>query len=445
MTSRNRQIEAHLNHLLTRPFDLAPRRAGLVTSYDGFLLEAAGIQAKTGTICRITHGSESAFEAEVIGFRHNRCLLMSLDGSPRLGPHAHVTPLFEEATAQVGPELLGRVIDGRGRPLDGQGMLQASDRWPLFSPLQNPLSRASVTQALDTGVRAINGLLTLGRGQRVGIIAGSGVGKSVLLGMMARHMDVDIVVVGLIGERSREVSDFLTHQLAGDQRSRAVIVAVPANHPAILRVRAAERATSIAEYFRAKGKSVLLILDSLTRVAHAQREIGLALGEQPTSKGYPPSVLSLLPQLIERAGNDATTGGAITGIYTVLADGDDTVGDPIVDSARAILDGHIILSRARAERGIYPAIDLGKSISRVMSDIVTPDHLRAASRARGLASLYEENRDLFLLGAYQAGNNPDVDEAVRVTPALEAYMRQASTAPSTLADSISQLFTAVSG
>jgi flagellum-specific ATP synthase len=435
----DRDISRHLQHLATRPFDLAPRLSGTVISYNGFLLEAVGLHARTGTICQVICGQEPAIDAEVIGFKQGRCLLMSLGGTARLGPGARIVPLFEEASAQVGVELLGRVIDGRGRPIDGLGTLCASDSSPLFPDIHNPLNRGSVTEPLDTGVQAINGLLTLGKGQRVGIIAGSGVGKSVLLGMISRNAVADVVVVGLIGERSREVTDFLANQLPPEKRAHAIVVAVPANHPAILRLRAAERATCIAEYFRAQGKSVLLILDSLTRVAHAQREIGLALGEQPTVKGYPPSVISLVPALIERAGNDAASGGSITGIYTVLADGDDVTNDPVVDSARAILDGHIVLSRARAERGLYPAIDMGKSISRVMSDIASPAHLQQANDAKRLFSVFEENRDLLLLGAYRAGQDSTLDDAIRLQPALEKYVGQPRTSAVTLEDSIQNL------
>jgi flagellum-specific ATP synthase len=436
-----RKMESHLAHLATRPFDLAPRKSGLVVSYDGFLLEAVGLQSRTGTICHVLCGNEAPVEAELIGFRQNRSLLMSLGGTARIGPGARVVPLYEEATAQVGLELLGRVLDGRGRPIDGLGSLQAKECWPLFPQIHNPLSRGRVTDPLDVGVQAINGLLTIGKGQRVGIIAGSGVGKSVLLGMIARYTKTDIVVIGLIGERSREVTDFLANHLPPKKRAHAVVVAVPANHPAILRLRAAERATSIAEYFRAQGKSVLLILDSLTRVAHAQRELGLALGEQPTAKGYPPSVISLLPSLIERAGNDTLTGGSITGIYTVLADGDDITSDPVVDSARAILDGHIILSRTRADRGLYPAIDIGKSISRVMADIIGPGQLKAARTAKNLFSIYENNRDLIMMGAYQAGQDRDLDEAIQKQSALDAYIEQAQDNHVSMAESIKQLVT----
>ena len=280
-----------------------------------------------------------------------------------------------------------------------------------------------MTQAFDTGVRAVNALLTAGVGQRVAIVAGSGVGKSVLMGQMIAGADADVIVVGLIGERSREVSDVLATKLPPEVRRKSVVVAVPADHAPLLRLRAAMRATAIAEDFRARGLKVLLLVDSLTRVAHAQREIGLSLGEPPTVKGYPPSALGLIPKLVERAGADALSGGSITALYTVLADGDDT-DDPIVDSARAIVDGHIILSRPLAEQGVYPAIDIGKSLSRVMADIVTPEHARAAAGFRRLWSAFEENRDLILMGAYAPGNDPLIDEAIVRRPELLDFLTQ---------------------
>ena len=276
---------------------------------------------------------------------------------------------------------------------------------------------------MDVGVRAINGLLTVGQGQRVGIMAGSGVGKSVLLGMMVRAARADVVVIGLIGERSREVADFLETKVAGEARARAVVVAVPANHSPVLRIRGALRATAIAEAFRAEGKKVLLIIDSLTRVAHAGREIGLALGEPASARGYPPSAIAMLPNLIERAGSDVHTGGSITAIYTVLADGDDG-NDPVVDSARSILDGHIVLSRAMAERAVYPAIDISKSVSRVMNDIVPRDHQQAARALRQHLATYEENRDLVLMGAYRAGSDAAIDAAIAYHPAIMEFVRQ---------------------
>ena len=419
--------------------DTAPLQIGRLTSYDGLLLEASGLAAPVGTVCRIETASEEGAEAEVIGFRNGRCILMSLGQRADVLPDARVFPQSNQSRVEVGDGLLGRVIDGSGLPLDGLGPIEAEQDWPLVGRLQNPLERGRVTEAFDVGVRALNGLFTFGRGQRVGIIAGSGVGKSVLLGMMTRYSKADVVVVGLIGERSREVTDFLATKLHGPARERSVVVAVPANHSPIMRIRAAHRATAIAEYYRGQGKNVLLIIDSLTRVAHAQREIGLALGEQPTAKGYPPSVISLLPNLIERAGNDAKSGGSITAFYTVLADGDDTVGDPVVDAARAILDGHIVLSRKQAERGVYPAVDIAASISRVMSDVAERPHIRAAQMLKRLFSLYEENRDLILMGAYNRGNDPALDAAIAAQAGVTAYITQAEDAPVDLAASVAEL------
>lgn len=419
--------------------DLAPRPkvAGRLASYDGLLMEAVGLSLSVGTICAIGDGAHRV-EAEVIGFRAGRTLLMNLGGPAALLPNAPVRPVGAPGEAEVGAALLGRVVDGAGKPIDGLGPIRGAGSWPLAGKLQSPLDRGRVLEPMDVGVRAINGLLTIGQGQRVGIMAGSGVGKSVLLGMIVRAAEADVVVVGLIGERSREVSDFLETKIAGDARKRSVVVAVPANHSPVLRIRGALRATAIAEAFRAEGKKVLLIMDSLTRVAHAGREIGLALGEPASARGYPPSAIAMLPGLIERAGTDVHTGGSITAIYTVLADGDDG-NDPVVDSARSILDGHIVLSRALAERGVYPAIDLGPSVSRVMNDIVPRDHAAAARVLRRHLATYEENRDLVLMGAYRSGADPAIDAAIACHPTVMEYVRQDYDAVVTLADATAEL------
>jgi flagellum-specific ATP synthase len=410
------------------------RVSGRLSSYDGLLMEAVGLSLPVGTVCRV--GDQ--VEAEVIGFRGGRTLMMNLGGPAALLPHAPVRPLGEAGEAEVGAALLGRVVDGAGKPIDGLGPIRGASRWPLAGKLQSPLDRGRVLQPLDVGVRAINGLLTVGQGQRVGIMAGSGVGKSVLLGMMVRAAEADVIVIGLIGERSREVADFLETKVAGEARSRAVVVAVPANHSPVLRIRGALRATAIAEAFRADGKKVLLILDSLTRVAHAGREIGLALGEPASARGYPPSAIAMLPNLIERAGADVASGGSITAIYTVLADGDDG-NDPVVDSARSILDGHIVLSRALAERAVYPAIDVSKSVSRVMNDIVPAPHQQAARMLRRHLATYEENRDLVLMGAYRSGSDPAIDAAIAYHPAILEYVRQGTDEVVPLADAAAEL------
>lgn len=401
-----------------------PHRVGRLAAYDGLMLEATGFKRPVGSGAKIVAADDQITRAEVVGFRGERTLLMALDGGAAYAQGARVEPDASSSMVEVGPGLLGRVVDGLGEPLDGLGPVATTDKWPLAGRQGNPLARDRVSQVFDTGVRAVNAVLTAGVGQRIAIVAGSGVGKSVLMGQMLAGADADVIVVGLIGERSREVSDFLATKLPPAVRRKSVVVAVPADHAPLLRLRAAMRATAIAEDFRARGLKVLLLIDSLTRVAHAQREIGLSLGEPPTVKGYPPSALGLIPKLVERAGADAVTGGSITALYTVLADGDDT-SDPIVDAARAIVDGHIILSRSLAEQGVYPAIDVGRSLSRVMADIVTEEHAAGAAVLRRLWSAFEENRDLILMGAYAPGGDPLIDEAIVRRPEILDFLRQA--------------------
>ena len=418
-------------------FHPRPLVSGRLVSFDGLLMEATGLSVPVGTICAVGEGA-GRVEAEVVGFRGARTLLMNLGGAAALLPQALVRPISSPGEAEVGDALLGRVIDGAGKPIDGLGPVRGARSWPIAGRVQNPLDRGRVLQPMDVGVRAINGLLTIGQGQRIGIMAGSGVGKSVLLGMIVRAAKADVIVIGLIGERSREVADFLETKVAGEARKRAVVVAVPANHSPVLRIRGALRATAIAEAFRAEGKNVLLIMDSLTRVAHAGREIGLALGEPASARGYPPSAIAMLPNLIERAGTCVSSGGSITAIYTVLADGDDG-NDPVVDSARSILDGHIVLSRQMAEHGIYPAIDVGPSVSRVMADIATADHIGAARTLRRHLATYDENRDLVLMGAYRAGADPAIDAAIACHPAAMEFIRQHPDDVVTLADAVDEL------
>lgn len=401
-----------------------PRRIGRLAAFDGLMMEATGFGRPVGSGARVITADGRAARAEVVGFRGNRTLLMALDGDAAHANGARVEPDLGGGGVDVGPALLGRVVDAMGEPLDGLGTIATAERWPLAGRPGNPLDRARVTEPFDIGVRAVNALLTAGVGQRIAIIAGSGVGKSVLMGQMIAGAEADVVVVGLIGERSREVSDFLATKLPGPVREKSVVVAVPADHAPLLRLRAAMRATAIAEYFRSRGLKVLLLIDSLTRVAHAQREIGLSLGEPPTVKGYPPSALGLIPRLVERAGADGRTGGSITALYTVLADGDDA-DDPIVDAARAIVDGHILLSRSISEQGVFPAIDVGRSLSRVMADIVDPEHAHAAVALRRLWSAFEENRDLILMGAYSPGTDPVIDEAIVRRPDILDFLKQA--------------------
>jgi len=403
--------------------EIGPLRVGRLVAYDGQMLEATGLSLPVGAGVRVIDADGHATRAEVVGFRGERSLLMALDGDAPHSNGGRVEPDVKGGVAEVGEALLGRVIDATGLPLDGLGPVGAAATWPLAGKPANPLDRARVTEPFDMGVRAVNALLTAGVGQRIAIVAGSGVGKSVLMGQMIQGAVADVIVVGLIGERSREVADFLATKLVPGVREKSVVVAVPADHPPVLRLRAAMRATAIAEYFRAQGKRVLLLIDSLTRCAHAQRELGLSLGEPPTMKGYPPSALGMIPRLIERAGADLHTGGSITALYTVLADGDDG-DDPIVDTARAIVDGHIILSRSLSEQGVFPAIDVGRSLSRVMADIVDEEHAEAAANLRRLWSVYEENRDLILMGAYRQGSDATIDEAIARHAEILGFLKQ---------------------
>jgi flagellum-specific ATP synthase len=376
-----------------------------------------------GDRCEIVSADDSHIEAEVVGFAGERLYLMPTGDIHGLKPNARVVPRPHAGTVRVGPKLLGRIVDGACRPLDGQGPIESEASVRLTGSPINPLLRQPITQPLDVGIRAINGLLTIGRGQRVGLFSGSGVGKSVLLGMMARYTAADVIVVGLIGERGREVKEFIERILGREGLTRSVVVATPADYPPLMRLHGAWLATAIAEYFRDRGKNVLLIMDSLTRFAQAQREIALAIGEAPATKGYPPSVFARLPQLVERAGNGIAGEGSITAFYTVLAEGDDP-NDPIVDAARAVLDGHIVLARRIADGGRYPAIDVEASVSRVMHDIVPEPQLELARRFRQITALYEHNRDLITIGAYQRGSDPRIDNAIARWPQIEGYLRQ---------------------
>jgi flagellum-specific ATP synthase len=404
----------------------------------GLTLEAAGCQAAVGDHCDIVTVDGLHMEAEVVGFANERLFLMPIGDLQGLKPGARVLPFHSAGTIAVGQSMLGRVLDGAGNVLDAGGPLATTDRVRLIAPPVNPLSRQRITTPLDVGVRAINGLLTVGRGQRIGLFAGSGVGKSVLLGMMARYTAADVIVVGLIGERGREVKEFIEKILGSAGMKRSVVVATPADNPPLMRLHGAWLATSIAEYFRDQGANVLLIMDSLTRFAQAQREIALAIGEAPATKGYPPSVFARLPSLVERAGNGAVGKGSITAFYTVLVEGDDH-NDPIADAARAILDGHIVLSRRIADGGRYPAIDIEASISRVMHDIVPADQQEIARLVRQSSALYEHNRDLIAIGAYTRGSDPRIDAAIAAHPAVEAYMQQHMDARVNYVDSMAQL------
>ncbi|WP_255559944.1 flagellar protein export ATPase FliI [Dyella sp. EPa41] len=405
----------------------------------GLTLEAEGCEAPLGARCMVTTADGSELDTEVVGFADERLLLMPVTEMHGVLPNARVRPCAHTSGLPVGTALLGRVVGADGLPLDGMGPLDVDEHAGLKREPINPMSRKPIDTPLDTGVRAINALLSVGRGQRIGLFAGSGVGKSTLLGMMTRYTDADVVVVGLIGERGREVKEFVEHTLGPEGRARSVIVAAPADAPPLKRLRGAQYATAIAEWFRDRGQRVLLLMDSITRYAQAQREIALAIGEPPATKGYPPSVFAMLPALVERAGNDAEGRGSITAFYTVLAEGDDYRHDPIADAARAILDGHIVLSRDLAEAGHYPAIDIEASISRVMPAVVRREHMRAAQRFRQVYSAYRQQRDLIAVGAYQKGSDPQVDHAIAMWPRLRDFLQQEVDAPTTLSDAIAML------
>ncbi|MBK1721314.1 flagellar protein export ATPase FliI [Thiocystis violacea] len=423
---------------------LAPQPEGRLSRMVGMTLEAEGIRIPVGGRAAIHTSTGKRLAAEVVGFNGEKTFLMPEGQLEGLIPGARIEPLEQSRRISVGPELLGRVVDALGKPLDDGGPIRTQEAVSIEGRPINPLKRAPVTESLDVGIRALNGLLSVGRGQRIGLFAGSGVGKSVLLGMMTRHTEADVIVVGLIGERGREVNEFIHDILDVESRRRTVVVAVPADQSPLLRQHGAWVATRIAEYFRDRGLDVLLLMDSLTRFAQGAREIAMAIGEPPATKGYSASVFARLPQLVERAGNGDKGGGSITAFYTVLAEGDDQ-NDPIVDSARAILDGHVVLSREIAESGRYPAIDVGASVSRVMSAVVTPEHQRAAYRFRGIMSTYARNRDLIAVGAYRKGSDPQLDEAVAMNPRLEDYLRQERLEAASFEQSRQALFEVLAG
>jgi flagellum-specific ATP synthase len=399
------------------------RRVGRVVRSVGLTLEAQGPDARLGEMCEIhTPGAKCPVAAEVVGFADGRVLLMPYADLAGIEAGSEVRATGKSAAAAVGEQVLGRVLDGFGNPLDGRVLAQATCQYPLYPPPLNPLARGQVREILETGIRAIDGLLTLARGQRVGIFAGSGVGKSTVLGMLAAHVQADVTVVALIGERGREVKSFVAESLSDAARTRTVVVAATSDQPALVRRRAAFLATAIAEYFRDQGLQVCLMLDSVTRIAMAQREIGLASGELPTARAYTPSVFALLPRLLERGGASAN-GGSLTALYTVLVDGDD-MNDPIADTVRSILDGHIVLSRAIAQRARYPAIDITQSISRLATSITAAAEARLMQDAVRSLALYESSRDLIEVGAYRSGSNPALDRAVKLMPELERFIAQ---------------------
>jgi flagellum-specific ATP synthase len=432
--------------------------SGRVTRVAGLVMEAVGLKLAVGSACTIPLPNGTKIEAEVVGFNDDKLFLMPqsdvegvIPGSrvfpveavhslpaPGTVSHPRRRPSDRGRHLPVGDELLGRVLDAAGRPLDSLGPLQARHAAPLNVRAANPLGREPISHILDVGVRAINSMLTVGRGQRMGLFAGSGVGKSVLLGMMARYTTADVIVVGLIGERGREVKEFIEQILGPEGLARSVVVAAPADTPPLMRLQGASYTTAIAEHFRDEGKHVLLIMDSLTRYAMAQREIALAIGEPPATKGYPPSVFAKLPALVERAGNGKPGGGSITAFYTVLTEGDDQQ-DPIADSARAILDGHIVLDRSLAEAGHYPAIDIEQSISRAMHNITGSGHQQLARRLKQLTSRYQRNRDLISVGAYAHGSDPVLDQAIALFPKMEKFLQQDISERAGINESLQQL------
>ncbi|MDH5230195.1 MAG: flagellar protein export ATPase FliI [Gammaproteobacteria bacterium] len=404
----------------------------------GMTMEAVGCQAPIGAHCNVVAPDQSEVEAEVVGFAGDKLFLMPTGDLRGIVPNARVIPTGKIYQVPVGNQLLGRVLDGHGLPIDDGPSLNTDEQVAVYAKPINPLSRKPIDEPLDVGVRAINAMLTVGRGQRMGLFAGSGVGKSVLLGMMTRFTEADVVVVGLIGERGREVKEFIQNILGKEGMKRAVVVAAPADVPPVIRLQGAATATSIAEYFRDQGKNVLLLMDSLTRYAQAQREIALAIGEPPATRGYPPSVFAKLPQLVERAGNGSEGGGSITAFYTVLAEGDDQQ-DPIADAARAILDGHVVLSRDLADAGHYPAIDIEGSISRAMTEITDEQHQVTARRFKQLYSIYHQNQDLISVGAYARGSDPRIDEAIAMNPHLMQFLQQSMNQPVAFQESLQTL------
>lgn len=395
---------------------------GRVSKVVGLVVESKGPDVRVGDLCdiRFRKGRKN-LEAEVVGFRDDRVLLMPLGELRDIGPGCEVVSMGRPLGVNVGPGLLGRILDGLGRPMDEKGPVGSSEFYPLYATPPHPLRRQNISEPLPVGVRAVDGVLTLGRGQRIGIFAGSGVGKSTLLGMMARNTEAEINVIGLVGERGREVREFIERDLGPEGLKRSVLVVATSDQPPLVRLKAAFTATAVAEYFRDQGKDVLLMMDSVTRVAYAQREVGLAVGEPPATRGYTPSVFALLPRLLERAG--AGTRGSITGIYTVLVEGDD-MNEPVADSVRGILDGHVVLSRKIAARNFYPCIDILNSVSRVMPSIVDKGHLDGAGRIREVLARYAEAEDLIAIGAYHKGSNPRADWALDNLGDVEAFLRQ---------------------
>ena len=415
-------LEQRLAQYDTQDLKTNPVVSGKLVRVVGLTLEAIGCRAAVGSMCKV-ETIDGFIDAEVVGFSDDRLFLMPSERLTGVLPGAKVIPQNETQGFPIGMELLGRVVDGIGNPIDGKGKIETADFAQYQNPRINPLSRKAITQPLDVGIKAINALLTVGQGQRMGLFAGSGVGKSVLLGMMTRGTTADVVVVGLIGERGREVKEFIDEILGEEGRKRAVVVAAPADASPLMRLKGCETALTISEYFRDQGLNVLLLVDSLTRFAQAQREIALAIGEPPATKGYPPSVFAKLPALVERAGNGNENQGSISAFFTVLTEGDD-LQDPIADASRAILDGHIVLSRDLADSGHFPAIDVGKSISRVMPMVTSEEHQILARVLKQAYTAYQDNKELITIGAYAKGSDPNIDKAIIIRPKLDHFLQQ---------------------
>lgn len=414
------------------------RKQGRVSRLTGLIVEGNGPAVSLGSLCTIySRQRRNTVDAEVVGFRDHKILLMALGDMAGIEPGSLIVAKEESPSFNVTGHLLGRVLDGNGEPIDGRGPVPLGEEYPVQGRPINPLERTRIHEPLDVGIGAINGLLTIGKGQRIGIMAGTGVGKSVLLGMIARNTSADVNVIALIGERGREVREFIEENLGPEGLKRSVVVAVASDQPPLVRLRGAYLATTIAEFFRDRGKDVMLMMDSVTRFASAQREIGLSVGEPPTTRGYTPSVFSLLPRLLERAGT-ATGTGSITALYTVLVEGDD-LNEPISDAVRAILDGHIVLSRRLASHNHYPAIDVLESISRLMIDVVTPEHYKLSMQFKDILATYRESEDLINIGAYAKGSNPKIDRAMEKIDAFNQFLRQGITESRSFQQSLEQL------
>lgn len=410
---------------------------GKITQIIGLLIESQGPLVQLGELCYIySRSGADPIPAEVVGFRHDRVLLMPLGEMQGIGPGSEVRAAHKVCSVKVGQQLLGRIVDALGNPLDGKGPIHSEWEYPLQAAPPSPLTRPRIHDKLSVGVRAIDGMLTLGRGQRVGIMAGSGVGKSTLLGMIARNTEADISVISLVGERGREVREFIERDLGEEGLKRSVVVVATSDQPALLRIKGALAATAIAEFFRDNGRDVMLMMDSVTRFAMAQREVGLTIGEPPATRGYTPSVFALLPRLLERAGTGET--GSITGIYTVLVDGDD-MNEPIADSVRSILDGHIVLSRAIAAANHYPAIDVLNSVSRLMLEIVSKEQWQSAQKVRTIMATYKEAEDLINIGAYASGTNPSIDHAIQMIAAVREFLQQEVYEQSTMEETLKRI------